>query len=130
MMHSPDKCRLVAGRYGTPYGSGNNGAFVIPAPIIKHRDLLVIASDGNDWEEEKLPLPVWEHVSVHVASGHTALIPTWAEMCHIKDLFWDEEDCVIQFHPPKSMYVNCHPNTLHLWRVIGVIQPMPPLATI
>jgi len=130
MMHSPDRYRMTTGPYGTAKGSGNNGAFVVPAPIIKNRDLLVIASDGSDWEEEKLPLPKWEHVSVHVAHGHTNLTPTWIEMCYIKCMFWDAEDCVIQFHPPESTYVNIHPNTLHLWRVIGVLQPMPPLSTI
>jgi hypothetical protein len=31
-------------------------------------------------------------------------------------LFWDEEDRVVQYHPPKSEYVSCHPYTLHLWR--------------
>jgi len=47
-------------------------------------------------------------------------------MCRIKEMFWDEEDCVIQFHPPKSEYVNQNENTLHLWRKIGFKQPTPP----
>jgi hypothetical protein len=63
----------------------------------------------------------WEHVSV---STHDR-IPTWEEMCFIKDLFWDAEDTVIQFHPPKSEYVNQHPYTLHLWRPIGAEIPRP-----
>ena len=37
-----------------------------------------------------------------------------------KALFWDEDDCVIQYHPPRSEYVNNHQNCLHLWRPIGV----------
>ena len=65
----------------------------------------------------------WEHVSVCPKNG---TMPRWDDMCLIKDLFWDEEDCVIQYHPPKSEYVNNVPNCLHLWRPIGLTIPMPP----
>jgi hypothetical protein len=64
----------------------------------------------------------WEHVSISLHSR----CPTWEEMCAVKDLFWDEDDCVIQYHPPKSDYVNCHPHCLHLWRPVGVDIPRPP----
>ena len=37
-------------------------------------------------------------------------------MCFVKDLFWDETETVIQFHPPRSEYVNNHNFCLHLWR--------------
>jgi hypothetical protein len=47
-------------------------------------------------------------------------------MCFIKDLFWDAEDVVIQYHPAKSEYVNMHENTLHLWRPVGKEIPTPP----
>lgn len=42
-------------------------------------------------------------------------------------MFWDEDDCVVQFHPPRREYVNNHPNCLHLWRPVdGNMQiPMP-----
>jgi hypothetical protein len=89
---------------------GNNGAFEIPleGPIA-----FVIASDGQGWN----------HVSVHVMVDGESETPTWDEMCAIKDLFWDEEDCVVQYHPPKSQYVNQHEHTLHLWR--PTIQSIP-----
>jgi hypothetical protein len=64
----------------------------------------------------------WEHVSVSL--NHR--IPTWAEMCFVKDTFWDPEETVYQLHPPKSQYVNYHPFTLHLWRNIAVPFPLPP----
>lgn len=54
----------------------------------------------------------WEHVSVSLGNR----CPTWDEMCFVKNLFWDEEDMVIQFHPAKSEYINLHPYALHLWR--------------
>ena len=46
-------------------------------------------------------------------------------MCFIKDLFWDGEDVVVQYHPAKSEYVNIANFCLHLWRPIGkeIITP-------
>jgi len=50
----------------------------------------------------------WEHLSVTVRrDGKQAeRTPTWAEMCWLKDLFWDKTDCVMQLHPPEAEYVN------------------------
>ena len=64
----------------------------------------------------------WEHVSVSLSHR----IPTWVEMCYVKDTFWDPEETVLQFHPPKSQYVNCHPFCLHLWKQLDFLQPLPP----
>lgn len=55
----------------------------------------------------------WEHVSV---SPYKGKLPTWDDMCEIKDMFWDDEEVVIQIHPKKSEYVNILDNCLHLWR--------------
>ncbi len=63
----------------------------------------------------------WEHVSISMKHS----TPDWSEMCFIKDLFWDDGDTVVQFHPPKSEYVNVANNCLHLWRFIGEM-PRPP----
>lgn len=65
----------------------------------------------------------WDHASVSMA----ARCPTWMEMCKVKDLLWDPEDVVIQFHPPKSEYVNLAKNCLHLWCYRGILPiPRPP----
>ena len=98
----PEKFRLKKGRLGSDETYGNNGAFVIRSAKLKYA-LTCIASDEN-----------WEHVSV--SRGET---PTWDEMAFIKDLFWDEEDFVIQMPPPAEDYVNNHPHCLHLWRKAG-----------
>ena len=58
----------------------------------------------------------WEHVSVHARRRLQSRIPTWREMCHVKDLFWDPDDLVLQFHPRRADYVNQHEHVLHLWR--------------
>lgn len=47
-------------------------------------------------------------------------------MCAVKDLFFEPEDCVIQYHPPKSEYVNHHPGCLHLWMPLNEKIPLPP----
>ena len=112
--HVPEEFRIKDGSLGSDSRSGNNGAFVLP-PKIGNRVLFVIASDGMDWE----------HVSVHCAIVKKSYTPTWDEMCHVKDLFWDEEDLVIQFHPARSQYVNFHSHTLHLWKPISFEIPGP-----
>ena len=47
-------------------------------------------------------------------------------MCFVKDLFWDEEEMVMQLHPPKSKWINNHPYCLHLWRPTKETIPAPP----
>lgn len=113
--HVPEQFRLREGPLASGPSAGNNGAFILPAKIA-NRTLFIIASDGMGWE----------HVSVHCATGKRLYTPTWAEMCHIKDLFWDDEDVVLQIHPRKSQYVNFHEHTLHLWRHIEWSFPLPP----
>jgi hypothetical protein len=125
-----ERWRITHGPLATTSDSGVLGAYSIPAPVMRGRELLVIASDGSDWIDAGLTGLVWEHVSVHAAAGPLALTPTWSEMAYIKGLFWEEEACVIQFHPPKSVYQNVHPHTLHLWRPLDFELPMPPLSTI
>lgn len=126
----PEQYRVLNGRLATSrLREGNNGAFTMPSPI-GGRTLMVIASDGQHWAAEGLTGEPWEHVSVHVSQGSHTLTPTWREMCAVKDLFWEPEDLVIQFHPPRSTYVNCHPNTLHLWRPTITRLPLPPITTV
>ena len=133
MFHVPEKYRVRSGPMGSTTGHCNNGVFVIP-PVTRrglgtndpiHRALTIIASDGLDWE----------HVSAHAFSGWDSktYTPYWDEMQFVKNLFWDEEDVVIQIHPSKSNYVNVHPNVLHLWRPVGGwgdSLPLPPLITV
>jgi hypothetical protein len=90
---------------------GNQGAFQFPLKkwirnTMYKGYLFCIASEECGWE----------HVSVHLELAGKKITPLWDDMCYIKNKFWNQEDCVVQFHPPKSEYVNQHPNTLHLWR--------------
>ena len=66
----------------------------------------------------------WEHVSV--SPRKMKQVPSWDYMCKLKDIFFYDEEVVVQFHPAKSQYVNQLPNCLHLWRPIKEKLPVPP----
>ena len=66
----------------------------------------------------------WEHVSV--APSRRNLTPSWDDMCIVKDIFWNDDEAVIQIHPPKSEYVNNLGNCLHLWRCYYKEMVLPP----
>lgn len=94
------------------------GVFEIP---FESYVLFALATDGKGITgKDRIE---WEHVSVSLKNR----IPNWKEMCFVKSLFWDDEDCVMQFHPAKSNYVNLHERVLHLWRPNKKEIPMPPL---
>lgn len=62
----------------------------------------------------------WEHISVALKNRN----PNWDEMCYMKDLFFEDEDECIQFHPKKSQYVNLHNHCLHIWKPPAHISAM------
>jgi len=111
------------GRFRTgPYASrpGDDfGAFRLLGPC--GRELMVIASSGD----RDLGVS-WEHVSVSLPNR----CPNWLEMCFIKSLFWDDEETVMQLHPPKSKWINNHPHCLHMWRPTETEIPLPPDMTV
>lgn len=98
-----------------PTKTGNRyGMFIMGVP--GQTQVRMMVCDGEETS--------WEHVSVSkLVVGKKGRVqqvtPSWEEMCVVKDLFWDAEDCVVQFHPPKSQYVNTHANCLHLWKAVG-----------
>jgi hypothetical protein len=112
--HAPEKYRIKTGPMASSFDNGNNGQFMVTSLKLRS-PLAVQASDGFGWE----------HVSVSL-NPILKRCPTWEEMCFIKGLFWDAEDCVLQFHPAKNDYINNHPYCLHLWRPIGIEIISPP----
>lgn len=99
------------GPYATEDSDRFRGRFRL---TIKGMRVIVLASDGMGWK----------HVSVSLRDyPHTT--PSWEMMCEIKDLFWEPQDWVIQFHPAKSEYVNTHPGCLHLWQPTHLKFPTP-----
>lgn len=102
--------------YGTNGDSGN-GCFKVH---VLGRSFFVIASSGGGWE----------HVSVTPCSNKRKTCPTWEEMCEIKSLFFKPEECVVEYHPPKSEYVNFQEQCLHLWRPTKEKIPMPDIGMV
>jgi len=127
----PDACKPLekyritnAGAWSSDESFGNNGAFQLP--ILKavdgsihlgdhkhhHCSLRLVVSDGEGWD----------HVSVSLENR----CPSWAEMCFVKDLFFEPDEVAMQLHPAKSDYVNYHQHCLHLWRPYNRSIPLPP----
>lgn len=109
-------------RYKTD-GPGNNisGVYQIHHPRIKDYWFRVIVSDGLGWDHVSVVL----HERVNNRMTNVKRTPTWGEMSYIKDLFFDPEEWVMQFHPAHSQYVNNHKYCLHLWRwqLDGIPKP-------
>lgn len=99
-----EKEKKITGTIGDSY----NGFFEIP---VNGKKYTVIASNGCGWE--------------HVSVSNEKHIPSWIVMNKIKNLFWDKNETVVQFHPAESEYVNIHPNCLHLWKEIGKEYSLP-----
>lgn len=110
MFRVPEQFRVRTGLMASTEAMGNNGRFLVKLP--RNQVLRVIASDQMGWE----------HVSVSRADR----CPSWEEMCQVKALFWSDEDCVMQLHPPKADWISNVEYCLHLWRPVGVEIPRPP----
>lgn len=108
--------RIMLGPLASSATMKFNGAFKIRGPY--DDTFFLIVSDGGGWE----------HVSVQVVSerGVPQACPIWEEMCWVKDLVWEKDEWVIQFHPAEKDYVNNHPYVLHLWRPTDGKFPTPP----
>src|SRR5262245_12853593 len=101
--------RIVEGRWRSHRGEPL-GVFRIFGPCGEW--LVIVASNGIGWD----------HVSVSIRRR----LPNWLEMSFVKDLFWSPEEAAVQFHPPRSQYVNNHSNCLHLWRPQQDTMTLPP----
>lgn len=64
----------------------------------------------------------WEHLSVSMPNK----TPSWDQMCMMKDIFWDEDEACVEYHPRKQDYVNNHPHCLHIWKPTEEHLPTPP----
>ena len=80
---------------------------------LNYATLKIIASWGGGWD--------------HISVSKKDRCSTWEEMCFVKDIFFHPAETVIQYHPAKNVYVNNHPNCLHLWRPQNIDIPTPPL---
>ena len=92
-------------------GDEKCGAFVVP---YKNKTFRCIISGYNGWE----------HLSISLIDIERT--PKWSEMCYFKDFFFNEDECLVQYHPPKKDYVNIDEYVLHMWRPLDEDIKMPP----
>ena len=112
-----ERGRFTTGPTASDASYGFYGAFEIQGPCGAALRIIASGADADDVISDG-----WEHVSV--STRHRP--PNWQEMCFVKDLCWEPEECVVQFHPPRSEYVDNHPNCLQLWKSTKYPQPLPP----
>lgn len=94
---------------GIVYSTDNEGDFVIPC----HGSTLTVrASEGLGWDHVSVSLPM--------------RCPTWAEMEFVRDLFFRDDETVMQLSVPRADHRNLHRFCLHLWRPPAAAIPRPP----
>ena len=105
-----ERFRIIKGILASNKSYGNNGLF-----MIKHKSRVykVVISDEIGWD----------HVSVSLPNR----VPTWKEMCAIKDMFFEDNETAVQYHPAKEIYIDDFKYVLHIWRCQDEAMPMPPL---
>lgn len=120
-MKFPEEFRLP--NPGYPYNTkpGEHfGMFEIPAHKAPGRRCLRVVATAAHADTVE-----WDHASVSLGTN-AKKEPTWEEMCFVKELFWEDTEWVVQYHPPKSEYINFHKSTLHLWKPTVSVLPTPP----
>jgi len=103
------KWRLPDPNTGIVYSQDPDGMYLIQH---KGQQIAVIASIGEGWD----------HVSVSLRNR----VPTYDEMEMVRELFFRDDETVMQLSVPRSDHINCHPYCLHWWRPQNAEIPRPP----
>lgn len=114
-----EKGRIKQGEFKSKEGD-HFGAFYFI--LSDQTNVHVIVDDGEQTG--------WEHVSATMWKNRKGksrpIIPTYDQMQFIKQIFWEDDEAVIQIHPPKDQYVNNHQTCYHLWRNKNQKLELPP----
>lgn len=79
---------------------------------VTRKDYLVKFTSGFGWE--------------HLSASTRNKVPEWDVMCKLKEIFWKDDECCVEYHPKREDYVNNMPYCLHIWKKIGSEFEMPP----
>ncbi len=89
---------------------------------------IVCAADGEDLPDGSGGSG-WDHISVHVRQTKGKKLiqstPTWDDMEHLRSLFFDDDETVMQLSVPRTDHINVHPHVLHLWKPLHCAIPVP-----
>jgi hypothetical protein len=91
----PDKlqaARIKTGQFASRPEDGGYGAFRLMGPCGEELVIIACAAAVDDADAEG-----WEHVSISTKRRN----PNWQEMSFVKDLFWDDEECVRAIPPAE-----------------------------
>lgn len=92
-------------------GDDFGGCFRVPVEGAGF-DLAVIAASDEGWD--------------HLSVSTPYRCPTWAEMEHVKRLFFNDNEVAFQLHVPAADHISVHPHCLHIWRPHDRDIPLPP----
>jgi hypothetical protein len=82
----------------------------------RYRDgLAVIVTQGLERDGK-----TWVHLSV----SHRVRLPTWEELKAVREVFLGTDSVALQVLPPRSEWVNVHPNVMHLFKCLDG-RPVP-----
>jgi hypothetical protein len=107
-----EKFRLKSGPFMSPAGANYGAFFIRLTPTSQPLKVICSPLGQGDWD--------------HVSASLPDRCPSWEQMCKIRSLFFGDQRCVVQYHPPEEDYVNNHPFCLHLWAFNKGEIPRPP----
>lgn len=55
------------------------------------------------------------HIWIHASISHPGRLPSYAELCMLKDAVFGKQGVCAQVFEAEEYHVNIHPNCLHLW---------------
>ena len=88
---------------------GQGGRYISPA-----RQVVIVSTnreaDGKRW--------------LHVSTPFQDRLPTYEELCEVKNIFVGPDAKAVQVFPPEAEHCNVHPYCLHLWACIDE-DPLP-----
>lgn len=107
-LHAAESYRIRHGRLGSDDSFDSNGYFLVP---YKEEFLLCLISDSGGWDHVNISLP--------------ARTPNWEEIEFVRDIFFDAQDIVVIYSPPRLFPYVTNPFHIHMWRRQGHQFPIP-----
>ncbi len=101
--------------------------------MLESQKAYVFSKEKGDYYIQTLQTFGWDHISLVVRTYYNGKrverIPGTSELEEVCEMFFGEDEPVVEVHPRREDYVNINPYTLHLWRPINEELPLPPVVT-
>ena len=120
-MKDIEEIKKSSGIYIKKEGPDGFGGTVFPIEYKKGKLKII-----NDIDKALHFIFSWGYEFEHLSVSTPIKTPTWEQMCKMKDIFWNEDECCMQLHPKKEDYVNNMQYCLHIWKPINAEIPTPP----